>query len=246
MASKRKRRTRKRIKLSRGFWFALWIVAAFASLSVGLTTSNLTQIRVVRIRSDDVSDRTRLESIARSYQSVPQAQIRAYVVEKRVETPRSVLRSDYFGNIFGSASINVTYREPVAKLLGRESYGVDEEGVIFPSRRAGELNVSIAPTPQEIGSILCIADPSRLRELARVAGKVQLLGKKHTLRLYSDSLGRLCFNIDGSLTVVLGTEARLNRKVEVVQEALASMRELAANARTINVVEPDQPVYEEK
>lgn len=246
MRSKKRKRTSKRIRLSREAWGAFWILLLLTVSLFGFSSSTLTKMRVVRVIAAEKLDRERIENILRTYEGVPQTQIRAHAVESAIERNRTVSSSSYFGNLFGSARVNVVYRKQIANVVGFQGYGIDDRGVIFRAKPDPNLHSELALAVEDLAPILCIADPSSGRDLAELAGKVQDLCKKHDLRLYCDEAGRLCFNIDRSLNVVLGSSERLEKKLEILREALSANASFAAENREIILVNPDDPTVVKK
>jgi hypothetical protein len=238
------RRRRKRNKLSRTVWAFIWTICLLTILIIGAYTSELTHLRVVRIEASELSDRDRVASIINAYADIPEAQIDAREVEKKLEQIRQVEFSRFYANVFGFARVEVQYRKPIATLAGREPLCVDRSGEIFPSKAAANLRISIAAQDKDLAPILCIADPTAIRELAMVAGKVQDFAPGRYIQVSCDQMGRLCFNIGGQTTVVLGTAASLDRKVEAAKNAFQTDPSLWQKAKILNVVDPDNVVYE--
>lgn len=241
MASRKRKKLNKRVRLSRESWGLFWGLALLIVITYGVSTSKITQLRIVRASSNNARDHARLRSVLKRFDGVPQTQIRARDVENLIERSRAVAFSSYSGNILGSARIAVEYRTAVAKIEGYETLTMDAKGVVFSWPQAAKMRVKVAVAAQDLAPILCIADSSRLRELARIAGNVQDLARNHDLRLYCDEAGYLCFNIDSSLDVILGTENELEKKLAIVKKNVQSNPSFIAEHSKIIMVYPDDP-----
>lgn len=231
----------------RPFWAFYWGVSLPVVIIVGLFTSNLTSLTMVRVSGCDKKDETRVKKILLSYEGIPALKIPTAEVESLIELNPTVKTSEFDVNVFGRAHLEIENRRAIASLLGYVGKGVDIEGKIFPMPKHSRPKITLRKKVQEYEPIFGICSPRPFLEALHLAEKLQVHLPKLEGNLDLDSQSRLCFYLTGGkCRVLFGSGRRLDEKVEVLERALDSRPDLLDSVRVVNLVEPDFPVVIEE
>lgn len=219
----------------------LLLIVFAVVLLVGVYTSPLTKIRVLRVDGVPSWDRERVRALLRAYEDVPALRINPLQVEREVESHPAVLRSDFRRNVFGRARLEVAYHRAIASFERSGSkFGISASGAVFPlSGRAP--NLTVEEKLMETHPNLSVFDRRRLGGVLDLAAKVQqklpsLRGKLSLL-----ASGGLALTTAEGARVEFGDRERLDEKVSVLARALEQNPNLLRQARTVNLVVPSRP-----
>jgi len=247
MASKRTKRNSALRDFWRPFWACYWSVSFPIVVIAGLLTSDLTSIVIVRVSGSEKGDEQRIRKILRSYRGLPALKIPTAEVEALIELNPKIRASRFEVNVFGRAHLYIERRKPIVSLVGRPDKGVDTEGKVFPVSEASIPKIAIGEKLQEYNAIFSISHPDPFYEALKLAEKLQVHLPKLEGNLDLDSQSRLCFYLKGGkCRVLFGSGRRLDKKVEVLEQALDFRPTLLENVRVVNLVEPDHPVVVEE
>lgn len=235
-----RRRRKRRRKI--GFrpevlWFLLGL-----NIALGVALSPLTSIRTVRIEGAYPYEKSRLDSIAAKFRGRPALTVNPWDVESQALKNPSIKLARFKRNIFGRATLELEYREPVAELEGHKGVYMDAEGQLFELPYA--FVVPKVEVPDSVRSQgFTVLRAWNARELANVCKRVgeSRLGDRVSIVL--DSSGTVCLNTGSGTQIWLGDMSRLDDKFQTLDEQLSANPSLLSQAKEIRLTNPDRPVY---
>ncbi|HYO31849.1 MAG TPA: FtsQ-type POTRA domain-containing protein [Nocardioidaceae bacterium] len=194
-------------------YFSTWLAADEISVSGADTIS-----------ADDV------RAVAAVSMGTPLARLDIERIQQRVAEIPEVREVDVRRKWPHTVAIAIIEREPVAALR-REGiwWSVDKDGELFaggPQRPERWPPLSVPTTAGE----------EALQETARVAAALPADLRRTTVRLSAESMDSITVHLKGARTVVWGSAADSERKVEVLRALLKQ-----ATSATYDVSVPEQP-----
>lgn len=233
MPRKRKRRLN---------WTPLLWLLLIANIAAGLWLSPVTSVRKLRIVGARADDRPRLEGLAQALRSQPIMAVDPHEFESLVLGSEAVRSADFRRTLFGSASLDLTYTSPVARIERTANAYLSADGAIFRSNlRYEELprvklhETALRPAFTAFGSTPYRAI-AQIVELAR-----QKLSEKPFV-VDVDSEGAVCLNISQAAKVALGSADRLDEKFRALEGLLAERPNVLQEVVELNLTEPSRPV----
>lgn len=220
----------------------LWLLLAL-NVTVGVFASPLTAVRTVRIEGAEKPNESYLRSVARSVRGVPALQTNPHAVESKVLATSSIQSASFSRNIFGRATLKVTYRKPIARIHGQPYLFLSDSGVLFKSVSAKpEKLPTIKVFREALDANLTLAAPwpmGRLAWLVQAAQK-EGFGQEPTVEIGADGAVSLRENESG-VVVRLGAPYELDQKLAKWKELLSADPNLFRKVRSVNLVEPTRP-----
>jgi cell division septal protein FtsQ len=221
---------------------AILLVVLILIVASGVMYSPMTSIVRVNVIGAEQFDRRHISAILAALQDVPYARLSPRLVESAVlETPE-VHDAVFSRNIFGRAQLSVTYRKPVAKLVGDDLLCLSDEGVVYPDHQvAPGLPLVQAPDSLRNPALTFAVEPP-LVALSQVCAQLpSQVDKSQTVVLYNPDRG-LCLNVgNGSSTVVFGSADRLDEKLQKLSGLLQQSPDLFRQCLTVNLMAPENP-----
>jgi len=226
---------------SDGFrWAPLLWCLLILNVVVGLLYSKLTVIRKVRIEGAYSWDQDRLTRVARSLKGIPCAQINPNAVGGMVMADPDVYDTSLARNLFGSAVIKVSYRNPIAELADTPGVGVTAEGVAYRSDHLPQGLAKIKLPQSDEGPNLTIAGPLPLSALARLVAQSEEIANNKPLIVEVGDGREVCLNI-GSGRVRLGSSDGLDAKMNMLKDQLRKDPDLLSKVSELNLTVPTAP-----
>jgi cell division septal protein FtsQ len=208
------------------------------ALGIGLSPS--TSIKNVRIEGAQASDQERLASIVKKLQDVPNIRIDPRGVESEALMRADVQSAQLTRGLFGSALLKVTYRRPVARLLGHPNVMLSDEGVLYKTDLVPEglPQVQLPDNgPPTLATLAANWQPQKMAKLAQDALK---LGISDVIRIQMDAGDVVCLNMSSG-RVILGTLEDLDKKLAVLRERIASNPQELSQIKELNITAPENP-----
>lgn len=219
----------------------LWLLV-LANIAAGLWLSPVTAVRKLRIEGARADDRPRLEGLAQALKALPIVTVSSREFESRVLGSEAVRSADFRRTPFGSASLVLIYRRPVAQIEGATNAYLCAEGAIFRSNlRYGKLPsvklhvTALRPTLTAVGA-------APFRAIAQIVELAQQKLSEKPFVVDVDSEGAVCLNISQAATVVLGSADRLDEKFRALEGLLAERPNMLQEVVELNLTEPSRPV----
>jgi cell division septal protein FtsQ len=231
---------RRRFKRSKPRWGPVFALLLAVNLTLALLFSPLTAIRRVRIEGAPDWDRDRLESLVQGLKGVPCAQINAYRVESDAMQEPQVRSAHFARNLFGSAVLEVGYRQPVAVLAGEPGVAISIEGVPFQSGHLPpDLPVVKIDGEGPVG-MRTLAETWPVVSVARLAVKAGIIFRGQSLSIELGKGNSVCLNM-GAGQVVLGSCNDIDAKLAALEKLLAQKPALLSEVQSLNLSVPTSP-----
>lgn len=204
--------------------------------------SSLTSIRTVRVEGAYPYDQERIRYITSRFRGIPALRVSPWSVESQALKNPAVKTADFRRNIFGRATLKVTYREPVAELSTIKGAYIDAEGQLFELPYSFDVpKVSIPESVHSEG--FTVVRAWNVKGLADVCRRVHKSGLGKDVGIVLDSSGSVCLNTGSSAQIWLGDLSRLDDKFHVLEEQLSINPKLLEQSKEIRLTNPDRPVY---
>ncbi|MBI1757251.1 MAG: hypothetical protein HYR64_09115 [Fimbriimonas ginsengisoli] len=232
-----RRRKRRRVNLAPVL--ALLLVA---NVAAGLRWSPLTAPVRVRAMGVEPFDRPRIAQLLGALEGRSCLQIDPREVETGVMAAPEVDSADFRRNLFGSASLRVAYRRPVARLEGTWNVLLAADGSLYPSRQTvGPLPLVRVPK-EDLEPNLSIASRWPVAPMVELASRIPraLAGDRNVIEY--TSRGGLCLNISESGRVIFGPPQGLEEKLARLETLLKENPSLPKEIKELNLTAPSRPV----
>ncbi len=236
MRARRKRRKRLIIRQE-----LLWFLVGL-SVAVGTALSPITALRTVRIEGAYAYDEERLRGIAAKFRGVPALTLSPWSVESQVLKNPAVKTVNFRRNVFGRATLKITYRTPIAELSEAKGAYLDELGQVFTLPYTFEVpKVSVPESVRAAG--FSVFRPWDAKGLADVCKRAASSSVGEGVGIVLDSPGTVCLNTRSGTKISLGDLSQLDEKFRVLEEYLAENPKLLEQSQEIRLTNPDRPVY---
>lgn len=217
-----------------------WLIAAvLMSIIVGFALSPLTGLRSVSVAGGDPAQ-FKIRAALEPYKQV------SWLRQNRGQMVDSILadfrldRASIHTNIAGQAWVKIEPRRPVAA-IPEEGLLLSSTGVLYADEVEEKLPIlrltSASPSIQ-----LTLVGSLPLKSLARVAAEGSNFYGELPFSLVLDGRSVISLQVTEGPEIVLGTDAQLDQKFEVLERARANDPEQFKRAKVINVSAPDRPV----
>lgn len=223
-------------------WGPILGVALVANILAGLWFSPITSIRKLRIVGAPSWDRPRLQSEAAKLRDLASLPLNPRDLETRVLAHPSVANADFRRSIFGSARLELVYRQPIATFEGTSGQCLDREGVLFRhGGRAAETWPSIKLHASALRPAMTITGAWPAAKVASLITALPAAVPSNGLVIEVDSEGAVCLNIKQAARIDLGSVDRLAEKFRALEGLLAESPDLLQEVEELNLVEPTRP-----
>lgn len=235
-------RKSKKKKRSINWSSVIWVLFV-ANILLGILFSPMTSVRHIRIVGAQPHDLERIGSLAQSLRGRTFGRVGAAEFESEVMQQRDVYNANLSHNLFGSAVLMVSYRQPVAVLAGEPHTYLDSQGVIFgsPEMEPDLRQIALAPEYQEPGIALTLAWPSQI-----VAGLCTRLDSFDQLKgavVHLDTTGRLLISREDTHSVDLGGSEQLDEKLAKLKSMMEDDPQILDHVQSLSLADPTHPAY---
>lgn len=218
------------------------MLGVFIALGTGIYYSPVTGVRKVRVVGAPAADEDRLTRLLQGLRGVPCARVNAQHIETMVLRNPELRSASLTRTPFGSATLRVVRRSPVARLFGYPSIALSDEGTVYPATELDQKIPLIKLPDRMPPATLTLTHGWPARDVASLATMVASLPAKDPVRIDLDPQGRVCLNIDTG-RVDLGFCDRMEAKIARLRETLKSRPDLFRTVLTVNLQTPEQPSY---
>lgn len=231
-----------RRKRRRPNWGPILGLLIVANVAAGLMYSPLTEVRRIRIVGAPLWDRGRLVQAAQTLKDVPALSLNPREFETKLLAHRALLNADFRRSLFGSATLRLEYRQPVARVEGTPRLCLGREGTLFsqPNAEPGLPVLRLHPSALRPSFTLAGAWPSR--QIAELIGQIPA-PLREKLVIEVDSEGAICFNTGVGARIRLGSAERLLEKLRTLEGLLEDEPDLLRNVIELNLTEPTRPAW---
>ena len=234
-AAKSKRRSSRPIPW-RGILWPLTVV----NIIVGVWWSPVTAIRHVRVTGVPNFDQPRIARLLEKLRTVPCIQVNPRNTESLVlELPEAKL-ADLTRNPFGSARLDVSYRQPIARKFNDDHLAFSADGVFYEADAIPTSLPTIKLPVDEPEFSLGFGNSLLGSRLAELCIKASQIRPAANLRIDLSADGTVCLNIDRG-QVRLGSTDDLDRKMQVLSNRLEKNPLELSQFLYLDLTSPDDP-----
>ncbi len=219
----------------------LWLLV-FVNVGAGVLASPLTAVRKVRIVGAPMGERGRLVGLVQTLHGRPSAILNPRALETRIFENRAVENADFRRSLFGSATLTLGYRVPVARIAGTDGQYLDLRGVVFPSpdAPAGLPVLRLHVSMLRPGFAAAGGWPAQgIADLIRKTPKTLV----EKLSIDVDSEGAICFNTRQGARIFWGAADRFEEKLRTLNGLLSEKPNLLETVSELNLIEPTRPAW---
>lgn len=214
----------------------------FANLSLGIAFSPLTAVQKVRVIGATTNDHQRITNGVQSYRAVPFARVPFAQWDAKVLENPEVKAAKIEANPFGRAVVNVTLRQPVARIVNSRVY-IDDKGRAFRSNRTfGELPTVVPPA----GAFTPTAAFLAPWEVATTAELCKNLAEQVPNVVWTVAVsdrGVISLKAGGGAEVELGSSEGLPRKLKKLSDVVKASPGILKRVRRLVLTYPDAPMF---
>jgi hypothetical protein len=248
MASKRRRKTKKR-KKSTKLWTRpadptplLWATLAIVVAS-GLAYSPATSIKSVRIVGAAPYDRDRLQELAQTLRARPYLRVDTDRLQSLVLEARSVGNAQFRGNLFGRGVLKVTYLRPVAAIAENPGHYLSAGGTVYKPAAQYSLPVEVAPPTDQGVRNLSVFGSWRSGLAAKMCENIAGRLPDRRWRVVVSQRGFVSLVPESGGTVELGSFDDADKKVLKLVEILRDDPTLLDRVTEVQLSSPGSPTY---
>lgn len=217
-------------------WAAGFVVVLLVNLVVASYKSPLTAVRNINLSGVRKSERLQLERVQELIKGVPAMQLEPATVEQLFLGQSRVKKCHFSRNIFGSARLELTYREAVASVGGGALLDRDGEFFADPEQTVNLVSLTLAPSLKVTSATLMgVTDFRRIAEACSIIAEKLPEAKVEVLET-----GTVRLDLEGG-KVVLGKPDKLPEKIDTLLGLLHDRPTLLKSVRELNIMEPDHP-----
>jgi len=222
----------------------LWVLLV-VNVVLGLLYSRITAIRKVRVEGAYSWDQPRLEKIAQGLKGIPCAQINPNRVGSDVMADPDVYGVDLDRNLFGSAVIRLSYRNPVAMLADEKGVAITIDGLEYPSEHLDPALPKIKLQATDVKPDMTLAGPLNLAAIAKLVAKSEEIAGGLPISVEVGDGREVCLNI-GTGRVKLGSSDGLDAKMSLLKDQLKKDPNMFSRVEEINLTVPSVPTQKSK
>ncbi|MFY9235340.1 MAG: hypothetical protein WAO58_12885 [Fimbriimonadaceae bacterium] len=204
MARKRKKRSVR--------WRSILLILLVANTSAGLYFSPVTAAQVIRVEGVELADQDFVRRALQRLWKTPYIRANPSSIESNLGVVERIEVATLDTNVFGRGVLKVTYRKPVASVVGATTMKLSVRGDLYSDPRPASGLPSIQLPRDGNQPNLTLAFPAELRLLADISARVSAMQVGENWVIEVEDGGRLCLNKEGSGTVVLGSSENLDQK----------------------------------
>jgi cell division septal protein FtsQ len=234
-ASRTKRRSSRPIPW-RGILWLLTVV----NIIVGVWWSPVTAVRHVRVTGVPSFDQPRVARLLEKLNAVPCIRVNPRNTESLVlELPESKA-ADLTRNPFGSARLDVSYRQPIARKFNDDHLGLSADGVFYVADAIPADLPTIKLPVDEPEFSMGFGNSMLGSRLAELCIKAREMRPAANLRIDLSADGTVCLNIDTG-QVRLGSTDDLDRKMQVLTDRLEKNPLELSQFLYLDLTSPEDP-----
>ena len=234
-ASKPKRRSSRPIP-----WRGILWLFTVVNIIVGVWWSPITAVRHVRVTGVPSFDQPRVAQLLEKLKNVPCIRVNPRNTESLVlELPESKT-ADLTRNPFGSARLDVSYREPIARKFNDDHLGFSADGVFFAASAIPADLPTIKMPVEEPEFSLGFGNSMLGSRLAELCIRARQMRPSANLRIDLSADGAVCLNIDRG-QVRLGSTDDLDRKMQVLSDRLEKTPLELSQFSYLDLTSPEDP-----
>lgn len=232
----RSKRARKRRKLNvKVSWPFVTMCLTVMNVGVGLARSPLTSPIKATITGTEAYDKVRVQHIIEGLQGRPFASINAFQVESELQDASEVYEANFKGNIFGRVHVKMTYRRPVATIVGASGLALDSQGTVYLSRQILPEKVKvILPQDAQVPN-LTLASRWIPGSIAALCDKLPPQIRKYNVKVLFDPDRGLCMDTEPGCRIVFQHVDGLDRMLNVLEDTINKEPNCLDKYREINV-----------
>jgi cell division septal protein FtsQ len=195
----------------------------FVNLGAALQTSRLTALRSIRVVGVPDSDQKRISKILRSVYGLAWRKVNEYSLKTEVMRNPSVEDVTFTHDIFGRATLEVTYRTAVARLEGRKNLGIDKSGIIFVASKLEPNLIPVSLPDSGPPTSLTFLGVWQTQQVLELVQRARGIFPTQELRVVVDKAGNLGLDVNGDSGETwfdLGTFDDLKVKIGVLDRRI--------------------------
>jgi cell division septal protein FtsQ len=235
-----RKKTRKAIRWKMIFGCLLFVNVVFAC-----QFSKVTALRTVNLIGVRNTERERVAKMREELKGIPALQLRPRQIERRFTGQARVQSADFRRNLFGSGSLTLVYRQPVAQLSDASGVFLDPTGFIFNDPEIKPVVPKLKLDRAMRVTVVALAGVINYGEIAELAVlvKKKLSGpndKADSIEIEVADTGGVCLSMRGG-RVILGTCEALSKKIDALKQLIDQNPNVFDEASEINLMAPDKP-----
>jgi hypothetical protein len=138
--------------------------------------------------------------------------------------------------------LKVTYRRPVAKLLGHPGVALSDQGVFYKAAQIPSHLPQVQLPNDGPPTLLTIASNWQPQIMAKLAQDVLKLRVSDVIRIQVEEGGVVCLNMNSG-RVILGSLENLDKKLSVLRDRLAANPNELSQVEDLILTAPDSPSF---
>lgn len=232
---------RKRSKKSFPWRAMIWMLFLVNTLA-GIALSPVTAVRSVRVVGAPSWDELRVQSILEGLKAIPVLAIDAAKVETEVQAASSVDSARLSRTPFGTAKLEVVYREPVAKVMGFKTLFLCSDGKtaeFLEPQTPGVVVKLPEPSAQPVATLVGAWDFSGLADVCR---KLENLPIAKDWIVEMNAFGSVFLQAGPVVVVEFGDTSKIEEKFDALAVLFEEHHDLLDRVRSINVTAPARPM----
>lgn len=246
MASrKRKPKAAKQSRLPRlSFVGWLWLLALLNLIAGVMFSASTAPTRVVATGMRE-TDRGPVEKILSSYVKTPWSRLNVNEIRSRLSRADWVESAEFSPNIFGRATVHLTYRVPVAKLDIERPVYLDKSGSLYYDSLDYDVKKIKIPSEYMDESLTIVGDWPRsgiIDAIEELGGQLPQLD--YSLELDAKSV--LSLHIVDGPNVILGSPRKMDEKIKNLGKILSDPESGVDKNSRLNLMVPDRPMKSTK
>lgn len=223
-------------------WRAILWTMFLGNTLAGLVLSPVTAVRTVRVVGAPQWDELRVQSILEGLKATPVLAIDVAKVETEVQAASSVDSARLSRTPFGSAKLEVVYRQPVARVMGSKSlfFCADGKTAEFLEPQTPAITVKLPePSAQPVATLAGAWDFSGL---ANVCRKLENLPFAKDWIVEMNAFGSVFLQAGPVVVIEFGDTSKIDEKLDALAALFEDHHDLLDRVRSINVTAPARPM----
>ena len=224
-------------------WGTALAALLIGNLAVGAWLSPITSVRTLRVEGVSEARRGTFVRYAQLLKGRPALNLNPRQFESTILKDAAVENVEFRRSPFGSANLRVSYRRPIARIMGAGGTVLSSDGVLFKVD-ATDLNIpTLELHPSSLSPSLALLGSWPGRDIARLIQSLPPKLSQKGLAVVVDSEGAVCLNITQAARIVWGSADRLEEKLKALEGLLSERPNLLENVKELNLTEPSRPAF---
>lgn len=237
----RRRKTRKRLN-----WGPIYLLLFIVNVFVGIFHSPLTSLTRVRVVGAKDADQARIVRILEGQRGVAALQVNPQQIESNTLMVTQMRSAGFNRNIFGRATLRITYRVPVARLDKPSNVGIDREGAMFSAADLDPKLPVVVPPANAYDMQASLLGTWPIARIAELCEEVPEIFPDESLRLDVETKDGVCLNRASGTKIALGRPDDFPKKIRVLRQVLSERPGILDRLEMLNLTYPDAPAMVEK